>query len=91
MPQVIVQVQLDIALQIRNQQPKTNASTAIEAQVEEFNTRLEPLHPGSTDQQLIPYFVVQTADTQTANQVMVALRRCPGVEAAYLKPLDELP
>jgi hypothetical protein len=91
MPQVILQVQLDIALQLHNQQPRTNASTAIETQIKEFNVSLEPLHPGSTDPQFISYFVVQTADTQTANQLMAALRRCPGVEAAYLKPLDELP
>lgn len=89
--QVTVQIQLNIALQLRKQKPETEASRVIEQTVERFGAGLEPVHPNSNDPLLVPFFVVPVTDRQTAEQIMIDLRTCPGIEATYLKPMDELP
>lgn len=52
---------------------------------------LEPLHPGAKDPHLSPYFKVKVPDHATATKVINRLLNCKAVEAAYIKPSDELP
>jgi hypothetical protein len=52
---------------------------------------LEPLHPGAEDPYLSPYFKVKVPDHATATKVINRLLNCKAVEAAYIKPSDELP
>jgi hypothetical protein len=52
---------------------------------------LEPLHPGAEDPHLSLYFKVKVPDHATATKVINRLLNCKAVEAAYIKPSDELP
>ena len=57
----------------------------------ELGVRLEPLHPGQTHPLLVPYFVAEVPDRESAEKVIDRLSRFQIVEAAYLKPDEELP
>lgn len=48
---------------------------------------LRPLHPGTRDADLARYYVGDVADDAQIQK----LRAIAGVEAAYVKPADELP
>lgn len=45
---------------------------------------LTPLHAHTADRELASYFVA-TLDAASADAMLVRLRRCPGVDAAYMK------
>lgn len=57
----------------------------------ELGITLEPMHPQAEEPELQIYFTVEVPDAQTAERVVKRLRGCAAVEAAYLKPMDELP
>jgi hypothetical protein len=95
---VIVQLQADAATEL--QQGQLNSLTEPAGKPEtkqlvdtasELGTRLEPLHPGQTHPLLTSYFVAEVPDRETAEKVIDRLSKFKIVEAAYLKPDDELP
>lgn len=47
---------------------------------------LEPLHPGSNDPSLTPWFVMRVEDPAEAEDIAGRLRTLPGVDAAYVEP-----
>lgn len=49
-----------------------------------------PVHAASADARSKRYYTLETADDAAA-EVVSALRRCPSVEAAFIKPRDALP
>ena len=59
--------------------------------IEAFGLTLEPMHRDTDDPTLQSYFVVEVPDHATAQRVMARLRQLEAVEAAYVKPPDELP
>jgi hypothetical protein len=59
--------------------------------VEEMGVTFAPLHPDSPDRELASYFRVEVPEGIDVEQVLDVLRSSPAVEAAYLKPADELP
>ena len=59
--------------------------------VEEMGVTLAPLHPDSPDRELASYFRVDVPEGIDVEQVLNVLRSSPTVEAAYVKPADELP
>jgi hypothetical protein len=63
-----------------------NVSLVVESAAS-LGLQLRPLHPGSDDPELTSWFVAETDD----GKVVSALRRMAGVDAAYVKPDDELP
>jgi hypothetical protein len=56
----------------------------------DLGVSLTPLHPGTTDRELASYFVA-SVDSDQAERITSGLRRCPGVDAAYVKPAGEPP
>gem|GEM_PF-5886985 len=50
----------------------------------------EPVFPGSTDESLLPHFLLNIPDEQ-AREILPALTKIAGVESAWIKPADELP
>lgn len=56
----------------------------------EFELALEPMHPRSEDRTLSTYFSADVPD-ERVEEVLGRLRASPAVEAAYVKPADELP
>ena len=62
-------------------------ASAVVAAAASLGLQLRPMHPGSDDPELASWFIAETDDSE----VVSALRLIAGVEAAYLKPADELP
>ena len=95
---VIVQLQEDAAREL--QQGQVNSLTEPGEKPEtkelidtatELGAQLEPLHPGQTHPLLATYFMTEVPDHETAEKVIDRLSKLKIVEAAYLKPDDELP
>jgi hypothetical protein len=57
----------------------------------ELGVALVPLHGGTDDARLARYFTVDVPDVARAEDIARRLRQVAGVEAAYVKPPDELP
>lgn len=57
----------------------------------EFNVAIEPMHPYSDNSRLDPYFVVRIPEHATTEEMLTRFRQCKMIEAAYIKPPDELP
>ncbi len=88
---VTVQVAVDVARALHQREPITVKSEALLRMVETFGLTLEPMHLDSDDPILRSYFIVEVSDRATAQRVMNSLRQSEAVEAAYVKPPDELP
>lgn len=89
--QITVQVSVDVARTLHRRGPPTTKSQELFKIVEELGVLLEPMHPGAEDPLLAPYFTVEVPDSTTAERVITHLRQSKAIEAAYLKPPDELP
>lgn len=96
---VNIQLRADAAMEL-HQGPVSSTSGSSEGQVKtkelleaasELGVRLEPLHPGQTHPLLAPHFTVEVPDRETAEKVIDRLSRFQIVEAAYIKPEEELP
>jgi len=59
--------------------------------VKELGVVLEPLHPGVEDIRLAQVFKAEVSDPAMAEKAISRFQSCSTVEAAYLKPPDELP
>jgi hypothetical protein len=88
---VTVQVSPDVARVLQQEAPPTAESGELLEIVHELGVVLEPVHPGAEDPLLAPYFTVEVPDAETAERVIARLRESGAVEAAYVKPPDELP
>ena len=73
------------------QGPPTAESETILRVIEAFGLTLEPMHRDTDNPSLQSYFVLEVPDDATAQRVMDRLRQSEAVEAAYVKPPDELP
>lgn len=78
-----------LALQQKNSSPDVPGEL-LQA-IEELGVALKPLHPGAKDPDLFTYFKVEVQNFAEAERAVNRLSRCQNVEAAYLKPADELP
>lgn len=58
---------------------------------QDLGVTLEPLHPNTQDPHLRRFFTVRVPNAADGKQLINILRRCQGIEAAYVKPPDELP
>lgn len=91
MIQVIIQVRVDVALSLHKRNPATQVSRELQQISRELGVVLKPMHPGSQDPLLCPYFIVDFSDPAAADRIIARFQRSKAIEAAYLKPLDEMP
>lgn len=89
--QVTVQVSANVARTLHQRGPPTAESEALLRTIETFGLALEPMHRDTDDPNLQSYFIVEVPDHATAQCVMDRLQQSETVEAAYVKPPDELP
>ena len=87
--QVIVRVELKVANELHERSPPTTLSEEPLKIIQALGLRLEPMHPGTVDQDLIKYFIVEVSDSETAYAVIDLLQNVRGIESVYLKPPDE--
>jgi hypothetical protein len=89
--QITVKVSTDVARTLHGGGPPTGKSEELLKIVDELGVLLEPVHPGAKDPLLAPYFMVEVPDSITAERILTHLQKCCAIEAAYIKPPDELP
>jgi hypothetical protein len=88
---LIVKVHPNLAYALhRRQASKTKLKELLNLE-KDLGIVLKPVHPGSKDPYLAPYFGVQVTDRATAERIIDRLQNCKAVEAAYFKPSEELP
>jgi hypothetical protein len=88
---ITIQLQREAAQALQGQQPETKAAEQVLKAANELGVELKPMHPGATDPDLASYFFVEVPDAATAEKAVSRLSSCSAIEAAYLKPADELP
>ena len=89
--QVIIQVSPDLASALHKRVSPTIESKELLSFIQASGLTLKPMHPDTEDLTLLNYFVVEVPDQATAQRVVEHLQQFAGVEAAYVKPPDELP
>lgn len=94
----MLQLQNDAAMELHKQTGTLSESSGGESEAQELvnaaaelGVTLKPVHPGQTHPLLAPYFMVEVQNRETAEKVLDRLQRFNIVEAAYLKPEDQLP
>jgi hypothetical protein len=88
--QIVIQVPPDTALALHR--GGSEASVLPVAQVTaSLGLTLEPIHPATDDPSLIRWFIVEVSDPNDVGQVIESLEQAGAVDAAYVKPPDELP
>ena len=81
----------NVALALHNRQPAIPASKDLLKAIGDLGISLEPLHPDVDDSSLMRYFIVKLPDNLSADDIVKQLRRYKAIQAAYVKPADELP
>lgn len=89
--QVVIQVSADVARALHQQGPPTAESEDFLRAIETFGLTLIPMHPGTDDPNLQSFFTVEVQDQETAQRLIDRLQQLAEIEAAYVKPPDELP
>jgi hypothetical protein len=88
--QVTIQVSADVARALHGRNPPIAESEALLKMIETFGLTLERMHPNTDDHALQSYFTVEVADPTTAQRFVERVQESEAVEAAYVKPPDEL-
>ena len=89
--QVIIQVTDDVAIALLQHGVSTAESRELLNIAEDFSVLLEPMHPGVEDPHLVQYYMIEVPNSTIAKQIITHLRQSRAVEAAYIKPPDEMP
>jgi len=84
--ETIVRVESALAGALAESPATDSTARGLMAALERYGAILEPLHPGSTDDELRCYFTVSGIVPGQEEDVAAALRAQPGVRAAYVKP-----
>jgi hypothetical protein len=95
---VMIQLREDAAMELRNQSgpqgsasQKGAATKRLLAETAKLGVSIEPVHPGQTHPLLVPYYMIEAPDRKTADRIISRLKRFDIVEAAYIKPEEQLP
>jgi hypothetical protein len=88
---IVVILMTDLARELHEHSFHSEASDELVQCLDRIGARLEPIHPGSNDTNLVKYFSVELPLDAVVAEFLGALRSCRGVEAAYFKPSDESP
>lgn len=90
--ETIVRVESGVAGALATPRMSTDeAARELTAILSRLGAVLQPLHPGSSDDELRCYFTVTGIAPGREEEVAATLRGQPGVRAAYVKPSDALP
>ncbi len=89
--QITVQVSEGMARALQSRGPWTQELDVLRRRAEELGADLQQMFPGVEDATLMTFLLAEVPDAEDANRIAAELRRCPGVEAAYVKPAAEPP
>ena len=88
---IIILVSEDVARELHKDAPITAQTQKLIEIAEELGVVLEPLHPGTEDPSLIPFFATNVLDMQEAKRVIAQFQASDVVESAFIKPPEEAP
>jgi hypothetical protein len=95
---VEIQLDLDTARELhtgaagaRTRGNVSSGAASVRQVARELGVTVAPVHPGQTHEFLAPFFFVDAPDRATAERVAKRLQKVKGVEAAWVRPSDELP
>lgn len=89
--EVTVKVRADVAPALHSGEPATLEAQQLQGTAAELGSSLNALHPQAEDPLLAPWFTVEVPDREAADRTVAALLENEAVEAAYVKPPEELP
>jgi hypothetical protein len=89
--QIMVKVSEDVANALNRQSPATPESEGVEKAARKLGIRLKPVLSDGADHPLASFFIVELSDPTAVDHILRQLNNIQAVEAAYAKPLDELP
>jgi hypothetical protein len=89
---VVIKVWSDIEVpNLEKRSQENEEARELSKAAEELGVELRQMHPHAKDPVLASYYVVEVSDSREAARVAERFRVCRAVEAAYVKPPDELP
>jgi hypothetical protein len=88
---ITLQLTAEAARALRGAGPPSPAVEALEGALRAIDAEARPLHRATRDESLMRYFIVELRPGAQPDEALAALRRCEAVEAAYIKPAEELP
>jgi len=95
---VIIQLREDAGAELQSQLGNKNTVQQVNPEVQnllnlatEIGVELEPVHPNASDPLLTPFFIISVTHQELAERIILSLKQFMIVEAAYLKPDEQLP
>jgi hypothetical protein len=93
---VMTQLRPEAARELRSAQTGQNVPLSPETRqlaemANQLGVKLEPVHPGNVHSSLIPYYMIEAPDQETVDKLLEGLGQLNIVEAAYVKPDEQLP
>ena len=88
---VAVQTNPSITADLLKNSPAQASSRQIVALARRFHTTLQSTFSQVSDSALQSHFFLEVGDQAVAEELVALLRKAKGVEAAYVKPHDEVP
>ncbi len=88
---ITIKISAETVQNLHQRSPSTPELMELLKIEKKFGITIEPLHPFLNDLHLDPYFVVRMPKDVNAEEIIARLRQCKMVEAAYIKPPDEMP
>jgi hypothetical protein len=89
--EITLKVRPTIASELQAQRARSSQATDLLELTRKLGVSIRPTHPGTADPGLSSYFTLESGDEDAIQGVLEQLRANEGVEAAYVKPRDELP
>lgn len=88
---VALQTHPEVAADLLQTAPRGANILRILSLLKEFGADLRPTFPEVDDPELKTHFFIDVADSRAAKTLASRLAAVPGVEAAYVKPREEVP
>ena len=88
---IIIRLRSDAVALIQKKSPLSPESEKLLKTLDDLGIVMKPMHPGSSDPLLTPYFLIEAPNQDVADKIINRLRSSVFVEAAYVKPPDEPP
>jgi hypothetical protein len=88
---ITIAISLEAAQALQHLAAPNAASLAVQAIAQDLGVKLQPVHPGIQDIELVKYFFTQAVSEQQAQSIIDTFLTCPSVEGAYVKPEGEPP
>jgi hypothetical protein len=78
------------AAEILGESQESKETRSVVAAVQRAGAALQPMHPGTDDDELLSYFYADV-DDERVEELLKSMEKSDAIEGAYIKPPDALP